>query len=78
MIQAKLLFLEQELIQKPEKNKDLLEALFNLRELLKQIDFSAEVVSLESSRKLSKLFRSLKNKPLTEKEIIIIRRLIKV
>ncbi|HLV38609.1 hypothetical protein [Xanthomarina sp.] len=77
MIQAKILFLQQELKRNPEKNKGLLETIDNLENLLNQIDLNAEVVPVQNVQKLNKLFESLKNEPLAKQEKLIIRQLVK-
>lgn len=78
MVRSKILFLEQELNRKPIRNKELLEAVNNLKVLLKQIDFTAEVVPVENRKRVLSLFTSLKDEPLTKKEHLVITRLLKV
>ena len=77
MVQAKILFIEQELKEKPLENSEKLEALNTIKNLLKQIDFSAEVVPLEDVKRVNKLFKSLKNESLSKKEKFIIKQLVK-
>lgn len=77
MIQAKILFIEQELKQDPLYNARQLKALSNLKYLLNQIDFKAEMVPIENSKKLICLFESLKNETLTNNEKQIIKQLVK-
>ncbi|WP_417856452.1 hypothetical protein [Xanthomarina gelatinilytica] len=77
MIHSKFLFLEQELKKDSLKNRDSLTALYALKSLLGQIDFTAEVIPLENVKRLIKIFESLKNESLTKKEKIIVRQLVK-
>lgn len=54
------------------ENKKL-DAIRGFKELLKQIDFSSEIVPFEDSKKLIGLFASLKGKPLSKCEITLIK-----
>ena len=42
------------------------------KELLKQIDFSSEIIPFQDYEKLKSLFTSLKGKPLSQSEITLI------
>lgn len=77
MIQFKILLIEQEIINNTTDNLGLLEAVNSIKNLLKQIDFKAEVVPLENLKRVCNLFESLKNQPLTNSEKILIKRLVK-
>ncbi|MCX7551887.1 hypothetical protein [Xanthomarina sp. F2636L] len=77
MIRAKLLFIEEELKKQPVQNLEFLEALYTIKNLINQIDFSAEVVPVEDIKKVNKLFKSLKKDSLTKTEKLIIKQLVK-
>jgi pantothenate synthetase len=77
MIQAKILFLESELDKNPFENKDMLQSVRSLKELLNQIDFNAEVVPTENIKKLNCLFESLKKDTLTKQEKLLIKKIAK-
>lgn len=77
MIEIKILFLEQELVKYPLKNKELLEGLVSIKNLLAQVDLNAEVIPLDYLKKVRILFQSLKQEPLTKSEIKAIRAILK-
>jgi hypothetical protein len=77
MIQSKILFIENELEKKPIENKDMLETVRSLKELLTQIDFKAEFIPTENIKRLNCLFESLKDDTLTSQEKAIIKKIVK-
>jgi hypothetical protein len=77
MIQSKIAFLECELDKNPLENKDQLESVRSLKNLLNQIDFTAEFVPTENIKRLNTLFESLKGEALTKQEMAIIKKISK-
>ncbi|MFL0352211.1 hypothetical protein [Xanthomarina sp. GH4-25] len=77
MIQTKILFIEQDVERNSPENSELLVAVRSIKKLLNQIDFQAEVVPLESTKKLSNLLESLKNEPLSNSERLLVKKLVK-
>ena len=71
MIQTKLLLIEYAAINGPEKNHWKLAAIRGVKNLLTQIDFTAESIPLESAKKLKELLISLKGDLLTKEELKI-------
>ena len=76
MIQTKLLLMEYAAVNNPAQNPEKLNAIRELKNLLIQIDFRAEIVPMENALKLKDLLASLKGKPLSNCEIMIIEELI--
>ena len=54
MIQAKILFIEQEITNNSKDNCEKLEAINSIKSLINQIDLNAEVVPLENVKKSTK------------------------
>jgi hypothetical protein len=76
MIRAKLLLIQFDTLNKQYKDEKKLSAILELKKLLRQIDFDVEVVPLEDEGRLLQLFTSLKNKPLSSEEKILINELV--
>ena len=76
MIRAKLLLIQFDTLNKEKKDEKKLSTILELKKLLRQIDFDVEVVPLEDESRLLKLFTSLKNKPLSIEEKILINELV--
>lgn len=77
MIQAKILFIEQEITNNSKDNCEKLEAINSIKSLINQIDLNAEVVPLENVKKVQNLFESIKEDSLTKQEIFIVKELVK-
>ncbi|PWK18238.1 hypothetical protein [Xanthomarina spongicola] len=77
MIQAKILFIEQEIVNNSKDNWEKLEAVNSIKSLIKQIDLNAEVVPLENVKKVRNLLESLKEDSLTKQEVLIVKELVK-
>jgi len=77
MIQAKILFIEQEIVKSSKIDMEKLAAVKKIKILLKEIDFKAEVIPLENAKTVRKLLESLKNEPLNNHEFLIVKELIK-
>ena len=60
-----------------EKEKERLNAIKSIREILSEIDFTAEVVPVEDENRLIRLLISLKGKPLAQNEIELINEIVK-
>ena len=71
MIQTKLLLIEYATINSRERNHWKLAAIRGVKNLLTQIDFTAETIPLESAKKLKELLSSLKGDLLTNEELKI-------
>ena len=76
MILDKLSIIELEVKFDIYQGQNKLKAIRGITELLKQIDFAAEIVPTDDIDKLSKLLYSLKGRALNENECDIIRILI--
>ena len=77
MIRAKLLLLQFDTLNMEPKNEKKLNAILDLKKLLKQIDFDVEIVPMENEVRLLNFFSSLKNKPLSIEEKALIQELVK-
>ena len=77
MIQTKLLLLEYALFKEKDLDIKRLGAVRGIKKLLMKIDFNAEVVPMENSKKLNDLLVSIKGNPLTNDEIKLTEELIK-
>ena len=77
MIRAKLLLLQFDTLNMEPKNEKKLNAILDLKKLLKQINFNVEVVPIEDEVRLLNFFSSLKNKPLSIEEKRLIQELVK-
>ena len=77
MIRAKLLLLQFDTLNMEPKNEKKLNAILDLKKLLKQIDFNVEIVPMENEVRLLNFFSSLKNKPLSIEEKALIQELVK-
>ena len=71
MIQTRLLLIEYATINASEHNHWKLAAIRGVKNLLTQIDFTAETIPLESAKKLKELLSSLKGDLLTTEELKI-------
>jgi hypothetical protein len=78
MIQTKLLIMEYAAINEPAQNHWKLSSIQGIKNLLTQIDFNAETIPLDSSKKLKKLLTSLKGSVLSKEELGIVEELIKL
>jgi len=76
MILAKLLLMQYDTVNTEQKDEKKLNTISELKRLLRQIDFNVEVVPLEDEDRLLKLFSSLKNKPLSIQEKVLIKELV--
>ena len=54
-----------------------IDAVKGFKELLKQIDFSSEIIPFQESEKLHHLFTSLKGQPLNQYEITLVQEMAK-
>ncbi len=77
MITQILSDIELDVKYKIYKEQKRLKAIKNVKELLDQIDFSAEVVPFEDIKKLSQLLVSLKGEALDEEENQLIVKIVK-
>ncbi len=78
MIQTKLLIMEYAAINDHAQNHWKLSAIQGIKNLLTQIDFNAETIPLENTKKLKKLLTSLKGSVLSKEELSIVEELIKL
>lgn len=76
MIITKLLEIEADLTNGANKEPNKLMALQAIKNLLEQIDFSAEVVPLHNENQIIQLFVSLKGEQLSQDEVQIAKKLI--
>ena len=68
MILNKLSKLELEAIKTIAEKEKKIQTIHDIKDLLDQIDFSAEVIPTENSKKIEELLISLKGKQLSELE----------
>ena len=78
MIQTKLLLIEYATVNNHESNHWKLAAIRGVKNLLTQIDFTAETIPLESAKKLKELLSLLKGDLLTNEEIKIAEELVTI
>lgn len=78
MIRKQLSKIESTSKYKINSETQKLDTIKGFKELLKQIDFSSEIVPFEDYKKLNDLFTSLKGKPLTKGEITLIEEMVRV
>lgn len=76
MILTKLMIVEFNAENEPIQNSNKIKAIHSIKNLLSQIDFSAEVVPMENEKKLGKLLRSLKKGRLNTDEKKLIKELV--
>jgi len=76
MILDKLHQIEEKSRLSIKKEKERINTIKSMRELLNQIDFSSEIVPVKDIKQLTILIYSLKGKVLTEEEMNIINELI--
>ena len=76
MVLEKLSKLELEAIKTIAKEENKIETIHSIKKLLDQIDFSAEVIPFENSKKVEELFISLKGKQLSKCESKLVEELI--
>jgi len=77
MILEKLLEAENTIKENIKLNVRILESIRSIRKLLRQIDFSSEVVPIEDKEKLQRLLISLKGDTLTKDELVLMEELTK-
>ena len=78
MIQTKLLLIEYSIINESKNNQWKLKTVRLIRDLLAQIDFSAEVVPVENVNKLTGLLTSLKGSDLNHEEKLLVKELVTI
>ncbi len=77
MILDKLLLAENTIKENMKLNIQVLAAIRSIRKLLRQIDFTSEVVPVEDKEKLNKLLVSLKGNMLNNYETVLVEEITK-
>ena len=72
MILENLLMAEKTVKENIKLNLRMLESIKSIRKLLRQIDFSSEVLPIEDKEKLQRLLISLKGDSLTRDEVALV------
>lgn len=76
LILTRLLLIEYATVNSEDRNHQKLKAIREIRNILLQIDFMAEIVPLENVNRLVSLLRSLKGKKLTSDELNLVEELV--